>query len=94
MYLFPVVQTLVVVFEDGGALGFARGVFGGGVDDVAGEDFLPEGEAAGGTWEKALLVWRFFILGLGVVSGFYRGCGRDWRGMSAYLRSDRIQTTL
>lgn len=53
------VQALVVVLEDGRALGFARSVFGGGVDNVACEDFLPEGEAAGGTWlSRSLLVHR------------------------------------
>lgn len=45
-HLFLVVQALVVIFEHGLALHFALVVFGRGVGDVAGEDFLPEGEAA------------------------------------------------
>jgi hypothetical protein len=51
MYLFLMVQALVVVFEDGLAFCFAAVVFGVCVGDVAGEDFLPEGEAAGGACE-------------------------------------------
>jgi hypothetical protein len=47
-YLLLVVQTLVVVLEDGDALCLARVVFGVGVGHVAREDFLPEGEAARG----------------------------------------------
>jgi hypothetical protein len=47
-YLFLVVQTLVVVLEYGHAFRFPRVVFGIRVRDVAGEDFLPEGEAARG----------------------------------------------
>ena len=39
-------QALVVVLQRGDALLLAAVVRGGGVDDVAGEDFLPEGEAA------------------------------------------------
>ena len=50
MYLFPVVQALVVVLEHRLALCAPGPVGVGGVDDVAGEDFLPEGEAAGGAW--------------------------------------------
>ena len=45
-HLLPVVQALVVVLEDGAALLLAGVVFSGGVDDVAGEDVLPEGEAS------------------------------------------------
>lgn len=48
-YLLLVMQALVVVVERGEALGLARGVVGVAVGDVAGEDFLPEGKAAGGT---------------------------------------------
>lgn len=48
-YLLLVVQALVVIVERGEALALAGGVVGVGVGDVAGEDFLPEGEAAGGT---------------------------------------------
>ena len=43
-------QTLVVIFKGGKAFFGAGHVFGGGVDDVAGEELLPEGEAARGTW--------------------------------------------
>ena len=50
-YLLLVVQTLVVVLEDGHAFRAARCVFVGGVDDVAGEHFLPEREASPGTCE-------------------------------------------
>lgn len=91
---FPVMQTLVVVFEDGGAFGFARGVFRGGVDNVAGEDFLPEGEAAGGTWERGLLGWRFFVRFNGLIWAELGGSGRARCGLVAYLRSGRIQKTL
>ena len=42
-------QTLVVVLQHGRTLHFAGVVFGVRVGDVAGEHFLPEGEAAGGT---------------------------------------------
>lgn len=45
-HLLPVVQTLVVVLEHGTALLLAGVVFSGGVDNVAGEDVLPEGEAS------------------------------------------------
>jgi hypothetical protein len=45
-HLLPVVQALVVVLEHGAALLLAGVVFGGGVDDVAGEYVLPEGEAS------------------------------------------------
>lgn len=48
-YLFLVVQTLVVILEDGHAFRAAGCVFIGRVDDVAGEYFLPEGEAPAGT---------------------------------------------
>jgi hypothetical protein len=40
-------QTLVVIFKYGLAFCSAAVVFGGCVGYVAGEDFLPEGEAAG-----------------------------------------------
>lgn len=50
-HLLLVVQALVVVFEGGQALLRAGQVVRVAVDDVAGEDFLPEGEAAGGACE-------------------------------------------
>jgi hypothetical protein len=53
-YLFLVMQTLVVVFKDGLTFRFAAVVLGGCVCDVAGEDFLPEGEAAGRAYEGSL----------------------------------------
>lgn len=46
-YFFVVVKTLVVILQGRGALPLARGIFTVGVDDVAGEKLLPEGEAAG-----------------------------------------------
>jgi len=55
-----VVQTLVVVLKDGRAFRFARVVLGVCVGRVAGEDFLPEGEAARWAWGGCLLAfdWR------------------------------------
>ena len=50
-YFFLMMQTLVVILEYGGAFCFSAVVFGVCVCDVAGEDFLPEGEAAAGAWE-------------------------------------------
>lgn len=47
--LFPVVQALIVVLHDGRTLRFPRSVFGVGVDDVTGEEFLPERQTARGT---------------------------------------------
>ena len=49
VYLFPVVQALVVVLQDWLALHFTRVVFRVCVYDVAGENLLPEGKAARGT---------------------------------------------
>lgn len=49
--LLLVVQALVVVLEHGLAFYLSGVGLGGRVCDVAGEDFLPEGEAAGGAWE-------------------------------------------
>ena len=46
--LFLVVQAFVVVFHHRQAFLLAGVVFRVGVDDVASEEFLPEGEAAGG----------------------------------------------
>jgi hypothetical protein len=54
-------QTFIIVLEDGCAFCLARVVFGVGVCDVAGEDFLPEGEAAGGAWGFVLLVSKYHI---------------------------------
>lgn len=51
-YLFPVVEALVVVLEDGVALLLAGLVVGAGVDDVTCEHFLPEGEATAGTCRR------------------------------------------
>lgn len=51
-YLLLVVQALVVVLKHWGTFCFARLVLGVCVCDVAGEDFLPEGEAARGSCVK------------------------------------------
>lgn len=45
--LLFVVQALVVILKDRHAFGLARVVLGVCICDVAGKDFLPEGEAAG-----------------------------------------------
>lgn len=50
-YLLLVMKALIVILEVGHAFGFSGVVFGVGVCDVAGEDFLPEREAAGGAWK-------------------------------------------
>lgn len=47
--LFSVVQALIVVLHDGRTLRFSRRVFGVGIDDVTGEEFLPERQTARGT---------------------------------------------
>ena len=64
-YLFLVVEALVVIFENGLAFHFTLVVFGRGVDHVAGEHFLPEGEAAGGAWAccqlRVMLSLVFFL---------------------------------
>jgi len=54
-YLLLVVKALVVVLKDGCAFCLARVVLGVGVGRVACEDFLPEGEAAGGAWDIMLV---------------------------------------
>lgn len=54
--LLFVMQTLVVVLKHGRALLLAGVVLGGGVDDVAGEDLLPEGKASAGAWSTPSLV--------------------------------------
>ena len=48
-YLFPVMQAFHVIFKRGRAFCSAGGRVAGCVYDVAGEDFLPEDETAGGT---------------------------------------------
>lgn len=52
IYFFPVVQALVVVFQSSPALLLPL-VTVSGIHNVATEDFLPEGKAAGGTWRVA-----------------------------------------
>lgn len=47
-------QALVVVLKDGHAFRLAAVVLGVCVGDVAGEDFLPEGEAARGACSCSL----------------------------------------
>lgn len=53
-YLLLVVQTLVVVLKDRHAFRLAAVVLGVCVGHVAGEDFLPEGEAARGACKESL----------------------------------------
>jgi hypothetical protein len=50
-------KTLVVVLEHRHAFPFPGFVFWVRVCDVAGEDFLPEGEAAGGSWYWRVSIW-------------------------------------
>tara|TARA_R110002003_G_scaffold1005_4_gene22004 strand:+ start:16173 stop:16562 length:390 start_codon:yes stop_codon:yes gene_type:complete len=75
------VQALVVVFEDGLAFCFAAVVFGVGVGDVAGEDFLPEGEAARGACGVGVLATQSMVwdgccaTGIGDGGGAGRGLG-------------------
>ncbi len=47
------VQAFVVVLQCCGALFLSRIIIRRCVDDVAGENLLPEGEASGGTWDAA-----------------------------------------
>ena len=56
-HLLLVVQALVVVLEHGLAFYLAGVRLGRRVGHVAGEDFLPEGEAAGGAWGVVLVCW-------------------------------------
>lgn len=68
MYLFPMMQTLHIIFQDGLAFCRAGGGVAGCVYDVAGENFLPEGKAAGGTWSMLVVVRVTFgpiVAGLG-----------------------------
>jgi hypothetical protein len=66
-------QALVVIFKYGLAFRGAAVVFGRGVGDVAGEDFLPEGEAAGWAWGEEgqykykVRVWSLRLKGSGRV---------------------------
>ena len=78
--LFLVMQTLVIVLQCRKAFLAAGNVVGGGVYDVAGEELLPEREAAGGTLEGLTsLVWRG---GRGGGGEMVCGCGsiegRGW----------------
>jgi hypothetical protein len=65
-YFFSMVQALVVVFEREEAFLGAATVVTRGVDDIAGEDFLPEYKAAGGPWKDVLF-------SLESIDRFYRG---------------------
>lgn len=47
------VQAFVIVLQCCGALFLSRIIIRRCVDDVAGENLLPEGEASGGTWDAA-----------------------------------------
>lgn len=55
-YLFPMVQALHVILQNRRAFCGALGGVGGCVYDIAGEDFLPEGKAAGGSWCTSVIV--------------------------------------
>lgn len=74
-------QALIVVLEDGHAFRLAAVVLGVCVGDVAGEDFLPEGEAARGACSCSLAkVLRGGAVCMGcseeqLKSGFGGGCG-------------------
>lgn len=50
-YLFPMMQTLIVVFQRRHALALPGVVFGIGVDHITCQHLLPEGVAAGGACE-------------------------------------------
>lgn len=50
-------QAFIVVFKHGKAFLGAGHVFGVGIDDVAGQQLLPEGETAGWAWEVGIS-WR------------------------------------
>lgn len=77
--LLLVVQTLVVVLENGHAFGFAGVVLGVCVGHVAREDFLPEGEAARGAWVGCV------SLGFeGGLWGAFGGCGAAWWRLRAH----------
>lgn len=43
-------QAFIIVFHHGETDLLAGVVFGRGIDDIAGEQFLPEGKAAGRTY--------------------------------------------
>lgn len=45
-------QAFIIVLKHTGALGCAGDVVLVGIDNVAGEDVLPEGEASGGTYDR------------------------------------------
>ena len=57
-YLLLVVQALVVVVERGQALALGVGAVDVAVGHIAGEDFLPEGEAAGRACRDELVRMR------------------------------------
>lgn len=64
--LFLVMQTLVVIFENRRALLLPGVILAGRVDDVAAQDFLPEGKAPAGTccvnWVSNVSHWRGWAL--------------------------------
>ena len=76
-------QTLVIVLQCRKAFLAAGNVVRGGVHDVAGEQLLPEREAAGGTLEELTsLVWRGgrgggreTVCGRGGIEGVWYGRG-------------------
>ena len=60
-HLFPMMQALLVILELRETLFCAGDVLGGRVDDVAGQHLLPEGEAAGLAYARAL-VWLVWLI--------------------------------
>lgn len=59
--LFLVMQTLVVVLQNRGALLLPSVILGGCVNDVAGKDLLPEGKAAANAWRYQTEVSRLRV---------------------------------
>ena len=49
-------QTLIVVLHDWQAFLAPRNVVGGGIDNVAGKEILPEGETPGRTYDVRVFV--------------------------------------
>lgn len=93
-YLLLVVQTLVVVLEDGHAFGLAAVVLGVCVGHVAREDFLPEGEAARGACERGLAgALLCFIWSVRVVGRIGGESGAEERWCRAAVWSARMRSS-
>lgn len=60
-HLFPMMQALLVILELRQTLFCAGNVLGGRVDDVAGQHFLPEGEAAGLAYSREM-AWSVWLI--------------------------------